>query len=210
MAATPVYSNGTWGDVVGANLNGVYAPRPVEGVLRTETYTVENATIELTCPEPGYDPQILQLGDKVFTRQVPDVSPIWAEWESAGVLPDLTPIPEPIESRRERAKSDVDSWWQSKAMAGIDVGKGIVLRGSDDDAIKLRVYINDLTPSDTMAMFTDVSGNPHFVSIGDVPALADSYRTQFNARRQAWGMAKVAIDSAADQAEIDQILASLN
>jgi len=106
MTITAVYSNGTWGSVVGGNLNGVYAPRPVEGVMRTEEYTVENATIELTCPEPGYDPLVLQLGDKTFSRQVPNVSPIWAEWEAAGLLPDLSPIPEPDDVREAREAAE--------------------------------------------------------------------------------------------------------
>lgn len=195
--ATPVRSNGIWGNVVAVVHNGeTITPETVGEVI------YENR--EVTHTRPGCYP-VTQTLPVAFQSIKP-----WDVLADAGLLPDLTPIPEPIESRRERAKSAVDSWWQNKAMAGIDVGNGIVLRGSDDDAIKLRVYINDLTPSDTMAMFTDVSGNPHFVSIGDVPALADAYRTEFNARRQTWGMAKVAIDSAADQAEIDQILTNLN
>jgi len=142
--ATPVYSNGTWGSVVGGNLNGVYAPRPVEGVMRTEEYTVENATIELTCPEPGYDPLVLQLGDKTFSRQVPDVSPIWEQWESAGQLPDLTPIPEPeelqlareMQSALDRLNQSFHDW----TAAGWDTGLGyrIPLKWDDPVFVQLK------------------------------------------------------------------------
>ena len=214
--ATPVYSNGTWGSVVGANLNGVYAPRPVEGVLRTEEYTVENATIELTCPEPGYDPLVLQLGNKTFSRQVPDVSPIWAQWEASNLLPSLADVAEPDSVKLPRLKTEkqaaLDAAWKSAEATGVQVndihfgiaqGDVSLLTG----AFVLAQTAVNLGAASADGPFTliDVSGQSHSFTFAELTQTMLLYGNARAAWSKDYADAKAAIEAASTVAQINAV-----
>jgi hypothetical protein len=214
--ATPVYSNGTWGSVVGANLNGVYAPRPVEGVLRTEEYTVENATIELTCPEPGYDPLVLQLGNKTFSRQVPDVSPIWAQWEASNLLPSLADVAEPDSVKLPRLKTEkqaaLDAAWKAAEATGVQVndihfgiaqGDVSLLTG----AFVLAQTAVNLGAASADGPFTliDVSGQSHSFTFAELTQTMLLYGNARAAWSKDYADAKAAIEAASTVAQINAV-----
>jgi hypothetical protein len=205
--ATPVYSNGTWGSVVGASLNGVYAPRPVEGVMRPEEYTVQNATIELTCPEPGYDPLVLQLGDKTFSRQVPDVSPIWAEWGANNLLPSLADVAEPDSVKLPRLKTEkqaaLDVAWAAAEATGVSVN-GIHFGITQGDVSLLTgafvlaqtaVTIGTVSADGPFTLI-DVSGQSHSFTFAELTQTMLLYGNARATWSQTYAQTKAAIEAA--------------
>jgi hypothetical protein len=193
--ATPVRSNGAWGNVIAVVYNGeTITPETPGAYIQEDRQT--------TYEKEGCYPETI-TNRVTFNAIRP-----WEVLEAAGLLPDLTPIPEPLESVKQRAYAEVDFWWDNKARQGIDVGNGVILRADSNDATQLRIYLSELSPSDT-PMFSDINGIPHFVPIESVTALAEIYKNEFTARRTMWAIAKTQIQSAQDTAAIETILQSL-
>jgi len=112
---TPIYSRGIWGSVVAVEVDGVIV-RPGDrgqAVREEVTHTFE---------KEGCLPETITL--PIFFKSIPP----WELLESAGLLPDLTPIPEPEELQLAREKqAALDRLHQSFhdwTAAGWDTGLG--------------------------------------------------------------------------------------
>lgn len=86
---TPIYSNGTWGDVVAVDKDGVIITPETEGAVIHEDR-------ETVYEKDGCLP--VTVINKVFFQAIKP----WDVLEAQNLIPDLTPIPEPDEVRQER------------------------------------------------------------------------------------------------------------
>ncbi len=91
MLITRILSQGTWGEVVAVDVDGVVIRRTDRGqIIRKEvTHTFENE---------GCLPETITL--PISFESIPP----WQLLEEAGLLPDLTPIPEPEELQLARER----------------------------------------------------------------------------------------------------------
>lgn len=208
-------SNGTWGRVLSVRdteTNQV-APRPIAGRTKTLTHT-EDVTVDISPTDPEaaqlFAPMTLQLGSKTWSRQIPDVDPLWQEWLDADRITEelLADVAEPeadILARAKTAKiSAIDQWLTEQDATGIDVG-GYTLKSDANAATQLQVYLSTLTPGVDTILVSDVQGVPHIVAWEALGELSTTFKGEFNRRRAAWATAKVLAAKAKTLEELDAV-----
>lgn len=124
MAATPVYSNGTWGEVVAVVYNGETITPETEGAVVYEDR-------ETVYEKDGCLPATV-INKVAFQAIKP-----WDMLEAADLLPDLTPIAEPDEVRQERERLERRA---TRLIAPYD----FVGRFTDDELVAIQTSIDPL------------------------------------------------------------------
>lgn len=188
-------SNTTWGHVLALrdDETNEVAQRP-SGKNKTITHTEEVRVEVSPASAIGFSPITITLVP-VWSKEVPDVDPLWQEWDDAGLItPELlADVPEPnadILARAKRIKiTAIDQWLTAQDTAGIDVG-GYSLKSDANAATQLQVYLSTLTPGVDTILVSDVQGIPHIVEWQNLQALTDAFKSEFNRRRLSWATAK--------------------
>lgn len=206
--------NGTWGRVLSLrdDQTNQVAPRP-SGKTNTLTHT-EDVTIEVTPTDPqaakDFAPMPLKLGSKTWSRTIPDIDPLWQQWDDAGfITPELlADVAEPEADILARAKAAkiaaIDQWLTEQDAAGIDVG-GYTLKSDANAATQLQVYLSTLTPGVDTILVSDVQGTPHIVAWEALGELSTTFKVEFNRRRESWATAKVLAAQAKTLEELDAV-----
>lgn len=128
---TPIYSNEIWGEVIAADVDGVIV-RPGDPGQKVEEVR------QITLTRQGCRPLTITL--PLAFEGIPP----WELLEAAGLLPDLTPIPEPEElqlAREKQAALDrLNQSFSDWTAAGWDTGLGyrIPLKWDDPVFVQLK------------------------------------------------------------------------
>jgi hypothetical protein len=204
MAATPVYSNGTWGSVVAVVHEGeTITPETVGEVITEDRQT--------TFEKEGCLP--VTVTNRVSFEAIKP----WDVLEAAGLLPDLTPIPEPDEVKLVRLKAEkqaaLDTAWKAAEATGVNVN-GIYFGIAQGDvslltgAFVLAQTAVSLGAASADGPFTliDVSGQSHSFTFAELTQTMLLYGNARATWSQTYAETKAAIDAASTVAQIEAIV----
>ena len=208
MAATPVYSNGTWGEVVAVVYNGETITPETDGAVFYE----ERETVY---EKDGCLPATV-INKVAFQAIKP-----WDVLEADGLLPDLTAIPEPDEVKLARLKGEkafaLETVWAARVAAGVSVG-GISYGITQGDVSLLTgAFVLAQTAVTTGAIsadgpFTliDISGVPHDYTMTTLTVAMLTYGQARSALSREYAVLAATIEAASTVAEVQAITISFS
>lgn len=208
MAATPVYSNGTWGEVVAVVYNGeTIRPEDAGAVVTEERQT--------TYTKDGCLP--VTITNRVSFESLKP----WDVLEAADLLPDLTPIPEPDEVKLPRLKSEkkaaLEAAWATRVAAGVSVGGVSYGITQGDVSLLTGAFVLAQTAVSTGAIsadgpFTliDISGVPHDYTMQALTVAMLTYGQARAELSREYAVLAATIEAASTEVEIQAITISFS
>ena len=198
----PIYSNGTYGTVVGLkdDTHTISLPTIVNNTPQWPTRLAtkqENSPVKfiLTHPTDGRTKEITVVFDAQTIVEKPE---IYQQWEDAGLItPELfQAIPEPDDIKLNRLKNEnltlVDTWFKTKTNQGIEVN-GSILKASTTDATQYQAEISVAVSLSTNPIISDINGDLIHIPLNDVLNYISIYYNKLTTRRLAADNAKKAI-----------------
>ena len=198
--ATPVYSNGTWGSVVAVVHNG-------------ETITPENPGQVITEDRQTTYEKEGCLPVTVTNRVSFESIKPWDVLEAAGLLPDLTPIPEPDEVKLTRLKTEkqaaLDVAWKAAEATGVQVNDIYFGIAQGDVSLLTGAFVLAQTAvnlgaasADGPFTLIDVAGQSHSFTFAELTQTMLLYGNARAAWSQTYAETKAAIEAASTVAQI--------
>lgn len=206
--ATPIYSQGIWGEVVAVVYNGETITPETEGAVfyeERETVYEKDGCIPAT------------VINKVAFQAIKP----WDVLEASGLLPDLTPIQEPDEVKLPRLKAEkkaaLEAAWATRVAAGVSVG-GISYGITQGDVSLLTgAFVLAQTAVTTGAIaaegpFTliDISGVPHDYTMQALTVAMLTYGQARATLSREYAVLTATIEAASTVAEVQAITISFS